>query len=163
MFTMRYVFPRAFGAVASSAAMILVPAGCNDGPTLVPVSGAVTLDGKPLEGATLSFVPLPGNPVSTAGTDATGPDGNFRMTYDGRAGLAPGKYSVAVSKMEEDRSSGKQVPEVFAKASFEKQLMGLTKETIPPQKLSREVVVPEGGATDFALDFKSKSAEKQKK
>lgn len=160
---MRYVFPRAFGVIASSTAMILVPVGCSDGPTLVPVSGAVTLDGKPLEGATLSFVPLPGNPVSTAGTDATGPDGNFKMTYNGRAGLAPGKYSVAVSKTEEALPPGKEISPVFAKASFEKQLMGLTKETIPAQKLSREVVVPDEGATDFALDFKSKGAEKKKK
>ena len=34
--------------------------------------------------------------------------------------------------------------------------MGLRKESIPPQKFEREVEVPEGGITDFALDFKSK-------
>jgi hypothetical protein len=160
---MRRVLTRTYGMLASVSATLLAVVGCSDGPTLVPVAGVVTLDGKPLEGATLSFVPLPGNPVSTAGTDATGPSGNFKMTYNGRAGLAPGKYSVAVSKTEDATPAGKQISPIFAKASFEKQLMGLTKETIPPQKLAREVVVPEGGATDFDLDFKSKGAEKEKK
>ncbi len=141
-------------AAALSAA---VGAGCGDGVTLVPVSGVVTLDGKPLTGANLSFIPMPGNPVSTSGTEQTGPSGNFQMTFNGRAGLAPGKYKVSVSKTEEVAPpNGKKVPDVFAKASFEKQLMGLAKETIPPQNFDREIEVPPGGATDYAIDFKSK-------
>jgi hypothetical protein len=145
------------------ALMILVSfvsigSGCGDGVTLVPVSGTVTLDGKPLEGATLSFVPLPGNPVTTSGTDVTGPTGNFQMTFNGRAGLAPGKYKVMVSKTEEVAPpGGKEISPIFAKAKFERQLMGLTKEIVPPQNFDKEIEVPEGGAKDFALDFKSKS------
>ncbi|MHC5537117.1 carboxypeptidase-like regulatory domain-containing protein [Singulisphaera rosea] len=134
----------------------MIGSGCGDGITLVPAAGTVTLDGKPLEGATLSFVPAMGNSVSTAGTDVTGPEGNFSMTYNGRAGLSPGKYKVMLSKTEEIESKAKKVPDVFAKASFEKKLMGMVKETIPPQKLEKEIDVPAGGAKDFALDFKSK-------
>jgi hypothetical protein len=136
---------------------VAICSGCGDGPRLVPVAGTVTLDGEPLEGATLSFVPVEGNPVSTAGSDVSGPRGNFQMTYNGRAGLAPGKYKVMISKTVEVAPKGKEISPIFAKASVEKQLMGLTKETIPPQKFEREVEVPEGGAKDFALDFKSKS------
>jgi hypothetical protein len=154
---MRFAFSRTFGALASTTAMVLVVVGCGDGPTLVPVAGVVTLDGKPLEGATLSFVPAPGNAVSTPGSDATGPTGNFKMSFNGRSGLAPGKYAVMLSKTEEDTSSGKKIPPEFAKASVEKLLMGVAKETIPPQKLTREVEVPPEGVTDFDLDFKSKS------
>lgn len=146
------------GAVSLSALLSLAfGSGCGDGVTLVPVSGVATLDGKPLAEANLSFIPMPGNPISTSGTERTGPDGNFKMTYHGRAGLAPGKYKVSVSKTEEVAPpNGKQISDVFAKASFEKQLMGLAKETIPPQNFDREIEVPAGGATDFALDFKSK-------
>jgi len=145
----------------ASALLFVVVAGCGgDGPRLVPVSGKATLDGKPVEGASVSFVPVGGNAISTAGSDVTGPDGNFTMTYNGRAGLAPGKYKVLISKTEEVTPPGKQISEVFAKASFEKKLMGLTKEVIPAQKMEREVEVPEGGATDFALDFKSESKKK---
>lgn len=135
---------------------IAIGLGCGGGPTLVPASGTVTLDGKPLEGATLSFIPAPSNAVSTSGTDISGPSGNFRMTYNGRAGLSPGKYRVAVSKTEEVLPKGKEISPIFAKASVEKQLMGIAKETIPPQKFDKEIEIPPEGATDFALDFKSK-------
>jgi len=144
------------------ASLISVLPGCGDGPALVPASGKVTLDGQPLEGATLAFVPVAGNQVSTAGTDVSGPQGNFTMSYNGRAGLAPGKYRVMVSKTEEVPLKGKEISPIFAKASFEKGLMGLTKETIPAQKLEREVEVSAGGVTDFALDFKSESKKPKK-
>jgi hypothetical protein len=139
------------------ALLVVASPGCGDGVKLVPVAGTVTLDGKPLEGATLSFIPIEGNAVSTAGTDITGPEGNFQMTFKGRAGLAPGKYRVLVSKTEEIAPpNGREIHPVFAKAKFERQLMGLTKETIPPQNFDQEIEVPEDGARDFALDFKSK-------
>jgi hypothetical protein len=141
------------------ASLVAISPGCGgDGVKLVPVAGTVTLDGKPLEGATLSFVPAAGSTVSTSGTDITGPEGNFQMTFKGRSGLAPGKYTVLISKTEDKPlPDGRQIDPVFAKAKFERQLMGLTKETIPPQNFDREIEVPEGGAKDFALDFKSKS------
>jgi len=152
---MRPFIGRALVATALASLTAMSP-GCSDGPALVPTAGVVTLDGEPLEGATLSFIPVPGNPVSTAGTDVTGPKGNFQMAHNNRAGLAPGKYSVKVSKTEEVSSKGKDISPVFAKASFEKQLMGLAKETIPPQKFEKEVEVPAGGVKDLTLDFKSK-------
>jgi len=154
--TVKAMIVRGVASVAS-ALLVAMVAGCGEGPRLVPVSGIATLDGKPIEGATLSFMPTSGNVTSTPGTDVTGPDGNFSMTYSGRAGLAPGKYKVLISKSEEVAPKGKEISDVFAKASFEKKLMGLTKEVIPPQKIEREVEVPEGGARDFALDFKSES------
>lgn len=153
---MRSIICRA-SASLGVALLVSVSPGCGDGPKLVPVSGVVTLDGEPLEGATLSFVPVAGAGVSTSGTDMTGPKGNFQITYNGRAGLVPGKYKVMVSKTEDVApKNGKEISPVFAKAKFERGLMGLTKETIPPQNFDKEVEVPEGGATDFALDFKSK-------
>jgi len=158
---MRPIVVRAFASIAM-VFLVSTISGCGDGPSLVPARGIVTLDGQPLEGATVSFVPVPGNPVSTAGTDATGPQGNFTMTHNGRAGLAPGKYKVLVSKTEEIAPKGKEVSPIFAKASFEKRLMGLTKETIPPQKLEKEIEVPEAGVTDLALDFKSASSKGKK-
>ncbi len=152
---------RALAAVTVAFLVSLSP-GCGDGITLVPADGTVTLDGEPLAGATITFVPVEGNAVGTSGSDITGPKGNFRMTFNGRAGLSPGKYKVLISKTEEiTPPNGKEISPIFAKASFEKQLMGLTKETIPPQNFDREVVVPEAGANDFALDFKSEGKKKK--
>jgi len=71
-------------------------AGCSrDG--LVPVRGVVTLDAKPLEGATVALTPTgPGMPAR-ATTDAAG---RFEVTVgSGKRGALPGDYAVTVLKM----------------------------------------------------------------
>jgi hypothetical protein len=66
---------------------------------LVPVSGTVTLDGKSLAGASVSFVPQAG----TEGAGAFGTtDAEGRYTLDhrsGKPGIEPGTYTVSFSKM----------------------------------------------------------------
>jgi hypothetical protein len=78
-------------------------AGCGGDETarikLVPVSGTVTLNGKPLEGAEITFTPDPANAKVTPGSDTTGPEGNYKAMFRGRSGLAPGKYKVVVAKV----------------------------------------------------------------
>jgi hypothetical protein len=69
--------------------------GCWRGDGRRPLSGVVTLDGQPLEDATISFQPVPGNPGSTSGA-ATSNDGTFSISTD--KGLKPGKYTVTVQK-----------------------------------------------------------------
>ena len=75
--------------------------GCSGDPDgavrLVPVRGTITLNGKPMANAAVSFVPEPGNPSSTAGGDTTGPEGNYLARYRNRSGLSPGKYKVLVT------------------------------------------------------------------
>ena len=75
--------------------------GCSGDPDsavkLVPVRGTVLLNGKPMADASVSFIPEPGNKVSTAGGDTTGPEGNYVARYRGRFGLSPGKYKVMIT------------------------------------------------------------------
>jgi hypothetical protein len=101
---------------------LLVAAGCGSGgPSLVPVSGTVTLDGKPLEGATITFIPDPSNAKpQTDGGDVTGPGGTFASTYRNRAGLAPGKYKVVVTKPSDSAASGQasKLPSEITKSSY---------------------------------------------
>ncbi len=85
-----------------SAALLLLFTGCgpaSDGPRLVPVSGTVTLDGKPLSGATVTFIPT----GETRGTDASGrTDGSGKYsltTPKGQAGTAAGTYKVTISRL----------------------------------------------------------------
>lgn len=73
--------------------------GCSSGsvPGTFPVNGTVTFNGKPVDGATISFVgkgsERPATAISTA-------DGKYDLyTLDSRGAL-PGNYSVVVSKME---------------------------------------------------------------
>lgn len=76
---------------------------------LIPITGTATLDGEPLAGATISFLPESG----TAGmggfaiTDATG---NFKAQHYSQAeGLEPGTYKVIFSKLL--GSDGNPIPE----------------------------------------------------
>src|SRR5687768_11537835 len=73
----------------------LIFTGCGVTSRTSPVSGVVTLDGKPLAGASIHFVP------EGSGRDATGEtgtSGNFTMsTFKPRDGVVPGTYKVVIS------------------------------------------------------------------
>ncbi|SIO30304.1 hypothetical protein SAMN05444166_3623 [Singulisphaera sp. GP187] len=89
--------------VSSLALVTAFLAGCGTGDEtdsyrLVPVSGHVTLDGKPLEGAKVLFTPSEANRPNTPGVDVTGQEGNYQLMYRGRSGVAPGSYQVFVAK-----------------------------------------------------------------
>lgn len=56
----------------------------------VPVSGKVTYNGQPLEGATVTFISDTG---STPGAAMSGPDGAYTLR------VKPGSYTITVSKL----------------------------------------------------------------
>lgn len=66
---------------------------------LVEVKGKVTLDGEPLSGATLSFIPDQGT-EGTGGFAITDETGEFQaLHYSQVEGLQPGSYKVVFSKL----------------------------------------------------------------
>jgi len=70
--------------------------GC--GASLTPVSGTVTLDGQPVDHATVSFIPEDAtvtNGEASGGTDASG---NFTLVTRGSPGAYPGTYKVVVTR-----------------------------------------------------------------
>jgi hypothetical protein len=75
-------------------------AGCGGGPKLppmAPVSGSVTLDGKPLPQGTVQFVPNAAQ--GTAGAPAVGsigPDGRYTLQTAGHDGAIVGHHKVRV-------------------------------------------------------------------
>jgi hypothetical protein len=67
--------------------------------TLVPVSGKVTLDGKPLAKTVVLFTPRSGTP-GTGAFASTDADGNYTLMHRSRElGIQPGEYIVSFSKM----------------------------------------------------------------
>jgi hypothetical protein len=76
-------------------------AGC--GTSYAPVSGRVTLDGKPLEGAIVTFQPAADNPNrGTGSVGNTDEDGRFtlRVVDPSTPGAVPGKHVVLITLYE---------------------------------------------------------------
>ena len=94
---------RGFGQLALGFGLICTVVGCGGAPpveTLVPVAGSLMVNGKPLDGVTVTFIPeISKNNRGGAGT--TGVDGSFTVTdlTQNLPGLAVGKYAVAYSRM----------------------------------------------------------------
>lgn len=128
--------------------------GCGpSGPRLVPVSGKLTLNGAPLEGATVTFAPAPTNPVLTPGGASSSSGGSFTVKSGDDEGLAPGKYKVLVTKS--SLKNGAKVPDEFKDDPMMAVTSGLTIESLPAEygnadtsPLSLEVP-NEGGSFDF--------------
>lgn len=85
------------------AGLALLAAGCQSPSTLAPVSGRVTLDGKPLAGVAITFQPLrteASEPVaSTLGsTGVTDADGRYvlRSMTTNSPGAAVGHHKVYI-------------------------------------------------------------------
>ncbi|HOM17966.1 MAG TPA: hypothetical protein PLQ00_11595 [Thermoguttaceae bacterium] len=88
--------------------------GCGSGrPKTIPVTGVVTLDGKPIEGANVTFYPDTGESAGAGSqqkkadatvrpaTGTTDKDGKFTLkTFEPGDGALPGKYKVAIIKKE---------------------------------------------------------------
>jgi hypothetical protein len=146
------------GAVAT--ALLLASAGCGKKPA--PVRGTLTLDGQPVEGATVLFVPEQAGEGRQA-TGQTGAGGKFELTTARKGdGAFPGNYKVVVQYGE-----GVEAP---PSSNMRDAFQGLDKArkegnkkppkyVIPPQygnpaKTDLRQKVPTGG--EVQLDLKSK-------
>lgn len=104
------------------ALMLGFVAGCSGGtpappkiPDLVPFSGTVTMDDKPLEGATVLFSPK----IATEGfhgmSAKTDSSGKYELETDignnkKKKGAIPGKFLVTVSKLGAAVTGGVELP-----------------------------------------------------
>ncbi len=90
-------------ALLTCVLLLLGLAGCPGGasrelPDLVPVAGTVTLDGEPLSGAEVAFIPT-GSTPGTACFGATDPSGHYEMMADAdHKGAPAGEFNVAITK-----------------------------------------------------------------
>ena len=81
--------------------LLLSSGGCGRDPNLPklePVSGTVTLNGRPLTNASVTFVPT-GTTQGSGATGATGPDGKYVLESRGERGVPAGEYRVVVNKL----------------------------------------------------------------
>ncbi len=148
------------------AAVAVALAGCNSpgGVGATDVSGTVTYNGAPVEGATVSFVPTGDSGKVAAGT--TDAQGKFSLTtVQPGDGAIPGAYQVAISKVEGAASSGGQQTEEEARqaampksgtapapAPEAKDLLPVKYKDATKSGLTADV--QSGGKNDFTFDLK---------
>ena len=83
-------------SLAACGLLAVALAGCGgSSPKLYPATGTVTFDGKPVDGAQVTFVPQQGAPCLGT-TDGAG---KYTMTTRGKPGVPAGSYSVTVTKI----------------------------------------------------------------
>ena len=143
-------------AVLGSVALVC---GCNKtvDPTLVPVSGTVTVQGQPLANATVTFIPKDGTP-GFGGVGKTDAAGKFTLlgSRDNVPGIPPGEYRVAISKRL--MPDGSEVPA----NDNTPPMMSPAKESLaagysnPGTTTLTATAQPGGGPFDFALKDKKK-------
>lgn len=118
---------------------------------MVPVKGVVTLNGKPLTGAVVAFMPKSGVP----GIGETDAGGQYELTTVTSKGALPGDYKVQISYRVSP--SGKSQGLSARSAMVQSEDMVNSVEQMPPEyndldatKLSAKVG-PEGGSINFDL------------
>jgi hypothetical protein len=95
---------RLFGGIGICCLLLAGLSGCSTveaGPEedLVSVSGSVTLDGTPVEGIMVSFIPTGKGSTAHHGSAVTDSDGRFEMlNYQRKEGMPPGAYIVVFSR-----------------------------------------------------------------
>lgn len=101
---MRYCMARMF--VCCLCLVLFSTIGCKETNGRKPVTGIVTLDGQPLDGAEIMLIPQTGDLVDSSrkeGLARSEPGGKFVLRTlggDNPEGILPGEYVVTVSKTE---------------------------------------------------------------
>ena len=132
--------------------------GCG-GRKTTPIRGVVTLEGTPVAGATVLFMP-DGQGGGRPASGFTSSDGTFRlMTYKPDDGALPGTYRVLIQKTEasKDPQAAERAAMERAKAKIEeKALQKRRKPTLPEAYATFDTTplrcsVPVTGAVTFDL------------
>lgn len=129
--------------VVSGLLAMLVPVTLGCGPSGLPplgtVHGTVTIDGQPVEGASIEFTPESGRP-SVGETDASG---NYHMmfTYDADGALV-GKHTVRITTARQGVVSEGEGPSIEARP-----------ELLPVKYNEASELTADVAAGDNTIDF----------
>ena len=128
---------------------------------LVPVGGTLLVDGEPLDGVVVNFIPesSENNRGGAGRTDATGAFTVTHLNQD-QPGLPPGTYTLSYSRMR--LLDGSAAPEV--KEGEQPDPANIQVESFPPHLTTlnvnlpdNQVQIPENGITELELKISVKS------
>lgn len=140
----------AFGCGAKSSSL-----------TTVPVSGHVTYNGSPVDGAVVAFSPKEGG-TGFAASGTTNSEGQYKLvTYESAAkpltGAVPGEYVVTITKIEHDAGAlpktGSMTPEAINSMSPEER----AKMAGGPQQVGGRFVPPKADKNLLPAKYASAS------
>jgi hypothetical protein len=139
--------PAIFRRVAAALSLFVCLAmmtGCGNGrPKCVVIGGVVTYCGKPVEGATVTFVPTKSRPASGT-TDA---QGHFTLqTFSAGDGVVLGEHAVCITKTVVDTTVTKKVP-------YPKTISLLPARYGSPLQSPLKATVTAEGPNDFKFDL----------
>lgn len=105
------------GAIALLCLSTLLCIGCGDGVHRVGITGVVTVEGKPIDGAVVQLLPK-GATAGDGGLGAVDSEGKFTVisSRQEHSGIPPGTYTVVVSRLVDQQ--GKLLPEGAGQADY---------------------------------------------
>lgn len=142
------------------AGCMLSIAGCGGaGFKFAPVSGQVTMDGKPLPNVHVTFMPLgttDSDVVGPGSHDLTDADGRFQLrTTTGIPGAVVGNHRISIEAAQEGET-GQQSDGAVSQESFQKRM---EKVKSIPARYNRESKlnfdVPESGTSNARIELTS--------
>jgi hypothetical protein len=94
------IFQIAMTKTIAICLLICFALGCGERrPKTYPVTGMVTLDGKPIENASVSFVPQKPGEDTDAATGLTDASGTYQLTtFVANDGARDGQYAIRITK-----------------------------------------------------------------
>jgi len=117
--------------------------GCGRGnyPEVATVTGTVTLDGQPLDGAEVTFAP----PAGRSSSGRTGPDGRYSLSYTKNIeGAVLGTHRVMIRKIIEDYSKASpRAAAIDAKQAALDQAQGFIPDDDAPVSRGLPAIEPE--------------------
>ena len=145
---------RSTGALLAGLAVMALPAGCSKAPPpIVQAEGIVRLDGKPLKGAAVRFIPLIDYGAAYVASGVTDASGRFRLTCNGQDGACACENRVLV--MEADIPA--KLQSEYAQAELAKYFRDLGGRPLPPRYANltesplTATVTPDRAEYDFDL------------
>jgi hypothetical protein len=83
--------------IVFSCVLSVVLSGCGESINVLPATGTVTYQGKPVANASVTYMP-DGTPGAAMGIGTTDAAGKYEIRTKGKPGATPGKNLVSISK-----------------------------------------------------------------
>ena len=154
---------RKFSFLLILSVVVCIVIGCAPKEKRSGVTGTVTMDGKPVEGAQVTFTPQTGNPSNEAygRTDAEGKYSLRGLIGGEKAGALAGEYKVTIMK-KISVDSGKKQPDIYPDENGKPKMVPvmIDKDVLPAiysdlSKTPLSAKITDANAViDFTLDAK---------